>query len=274
MKCLITGSRGQLGRALARRMPDAAAVDVDSLDITDAKAVLDFCSAHAIDTIVNCAAYTAVDQAEDDAEDARRVNVLGPRHLAATGARLLHISTDYVFDGSGDRPYRPEDATRPASVYGRTKLDGEAEALGGAENAIVIRTAWLYDAEGRNFVNTMRRLGAERESVGVVSDQYGTPTYAGDLADAIMHILPRWKRAHRGIYHYTNEGACSWYDFAVEVMAASALPCRVDPIPTSSYRTRAARPGYSVLDKTKIRETFGLSIPHWKESLRACLAGR
>ena len=268
---LITGSNGQLGSELKKLLPEAEFTDVHELDITDAEAVKDFVSSRKISTIINCAAYTAVDKAEDEPELARCINVDGPANLAASGAKIIHISTDYVFDGCGHRPYKPEDDASPVSVYGKTKLEGEKKVLERAETAVIIRTAWLYSEFGNNFVKTMRRLGAEKESINVVADQIGSPTYAGDLAEAIVNILPQLAPEKSGVYHFTDEGVCSWYDFATEIMEQFGLKCRVCPIPTEAYPTKAKRPFYSVLDKSKIKETFHLCIPHWKEGLKKCL---
>lgn len=268
---LVTGSRGQLGIQIAKLLPDAVLTDADTLDITDFDAVMKFVKDHAIDTIINCAAYTAVDKAEDDEALAYKVNVIGPENLAKTGCKIIHVSTDYVFDGLGHKPYQPEDLTRPLSVYGRTKLAGEEAVLKNARVAAVVRTAWLYSANGNNFVKTMRRLGAEKDSINVVCDQIGTPTLADDLAEAIVKMLPQLTAQNSGIYHFTNEGVCSWYDFAREVMVLSGLKCVVHPIPSSAYPTRAVRPFYSVLDKRKIKEVFNIEISHWKESLEKCL---
>lgn len=270
-KILITGARGQLGRCLSDLLPDALKTDVGELDITDADAVQSYVDSNQVGTIVNCAAYTAVDRAEDDFDTAAKINIQGPRNLAQTGARLIHISTDYVFDGRGCRPYTPQDPTNPLSVYGRTKREGELAVLEHAQTAVIIRTAWLYSAYGHNFVQTMRALGADRSEINVVADQVGTPTFAGDLARAITDILPRVPAGHRDIYHFTNEGVCSWYDFAVAIMAGSNLSCRVNPIPSSAYPTRATRPFYSVLDKAKIKDTFNISIEHWTKGLARCL---
>lgn len=270
-KILITGARGQLGRCLSDLLPDALKTDVGELDITDADAVQSYVDSNQVDTIVNCAAYTAVDRAEDDFDTAAKINIQGPRNLAQTGARLIHISTDYVFDGRGYRPYTPQDPTNPLSVYGRTKREGELAVLEHAQTAVIIRTAWLYSAYGHNFVQTMRALGTDRSEINVVADQVGTPTFAGDLARAITDILPRVPVGHRDIYHFTNEGVCSWYDFAVAIMAGSNLSCRVNPIPSSAYPTRATRPFYSVLDKAKIKDTFNISIEHWTKGLARCL---
>lgn len=268
---LITGCNGQLGRELTARLPNAIATDADALDITDFDAVKKFVTTNNIDTIINCAAYTAVDRAESDVDLATRVNVIGPENLAKTGCKLVHISTDYVFDGTSHTPYKTTDTPNPTSVYGKTKLAGERAILQNNSNAIIIRTAWLYSTYGNNFVKTMLRLGAERETINVVCDQIGTPTYAGDLADAIVKILPQINHETAGIYHYTNMGVCSWYDFATAIMELGGRKCTVNAIPTSEYPTPATRPFYSVLDKTKIIKTFGITIPHWHDALRRCL---
>lgn len=268
---LITGSKGQLGTELAKLLPEAILTDVADLDITDEQAVKNYVKEHNVDTIINCAAYTAVDKAEDDADLAAKINIDGPRNLAKSGAKVVHVSTDYVFDGTGYKPYQPEDEAHPISVYGKTKLVGENEVLKYADVAVIIRTAWLYSPYGNNFVKTMRRLGAERESLNVVADQIGTPTYAADLAQAIVQILPQMNKANKGVYHFTNEGVCSWYDFARKIMELSGLSCKVNPIPSSAYPTKATRPFYSVLDKNKIKETFNITIPHWEEGLKQCL---
>ena len=268
---LITGSNGQLGTELSKLLPDAILTDVADLDITDEEAVKNYVKEHNIDTIINCAAYTAVDKAEDDADLAAKINIDGPRNLAKSGAKVVHVSTDYVFDGLGHKPYQPEDKAHPVSVYGKTKLAGEQEVLKYADVAVIIRTAWLYSPYGNNFVKTMRRLGAEKESLNVVADQIGTPTYAADLAKAIVKILPQMNAANKGVYHFTDEGVCSWYDFSRKIMELSGLSCKVNPIPSSAYPTRATRPFYSVLDKSKIKETFNVEIPHWEEGLKQCL---
>lgn len=267
---LITGANGQLGRELSYMLPGAILTDKDDMDITNENVVKYWVDKNHIDTIINCAAYTAVDKAEEDVKLATKINVDGPRNLAKSGAKIIHISTDYVFDGNGHKPYQVHDKTNPLSVYGKTKLAGENEVLKYAKNAIIIRTAWLYSPYGNNFVKTMRRLGNEK-TVSVVSDQIGTPTYAYDLADAIVQILPRMTIQNRGIYHFTNEGVCSWYDFAHEIMKISDLKCDVIPIPSSAYPTRAKRPYYSVLDKSKIKDTFDIKINHWTTALQNCL---
>ena len=230
-----------------------------------------FVNENNIDLIINCAAYTAVDRAESDIDLAKKINTDGPKNLAQSGAKLIHISTDYVFDGTGHIPYTPDDETNPTSVYGKTKRDGELAVIENSECYIIIRTAWLYSVYGNNFVKTMRRLGAERNEINVVSDQIGTPTYASDLAAAIVKIIPQMTRENSGIYHFTNMGVCSWYDFAIEIMELSDITCMVNPIKTSQYPTPATRPSYSVLDKSKITETFGIKIPHWRDGLKKCI---
>lgn len=268
---LITGSKGQLGTCLSKLLPEAVCADVDELDITNEDAVCNFVRKNNIDTIINCAAYTAVDKAEDDISLAEKINVLGITNLAKSGAKVIHISTDYVFDGTAHKPYAETDSTNPQSVYGKTKLDGENALFSEAHTATVIRTAWLYSEYGNNFLKTMLRLGSERKELGVVADQVGTPTYAGDLAEAIVALLPHIKEGTKEIYHFSNEGVCSWYDFATAIMELGNRDCKVNPISTKDYPARAARPHYSVLDKSKIKNTLGIKIPHWRESLKKCI---
>lgn len=269
---LITGCKGQLGTELSKLLPNAICADIDVLDITDEKAVEDFVRENNIDVIINCAAYTAVDKAESDIDLAEKINIFGPKNLAKTGAKIIHISTDYVFDGTNHKPYQPDEKTNPVSVYGKTKRNGELAVLENAEIAVIIRTAWLYSEYGNNFVKTMRRLGAEKAEINVVSDQIGSPTYAADLANAIVKIIPQMNKENSGIYHFTNEGICSWYDFAKEIMEMSELKCLVKPIKSSQYPTAATRPFYSVLDKDKIKLVFGININHWKDSLKKCIS--
>ena len=271
-KILITGCNGQLGTELKKLLPEAICADVDVLDITDFEAVQKFVLDNNIGVIINCAAYTAVDKAEDDKELAKKINEDGPRNLALSGAKIIHVSTDYVFDGRNYKPYQPEDETHPLSVYGQTKRAGELAVLENAKEAVIIRTAWLYSNHGNNFVKTMRRFGNEKSEINVVADQICSPTFAGDLAQAIVAILPQMNEQNKGIYHYTDEGVCSWYDFASEIMALSGMKCKVNPIPSSAYPTKAVRPFYSVLSKEKIKSTFNIDIPHWKESLKKCLS--
>ncbi len=283
MNILVTGSDGQLGNELrlcAEGLPEWKFVftDVAELDITDSEAVREMLRTHRIDAVVNCAAYTAVDKAESDREAAWQVNVIGPATLAAaaaeTGATLVHISTDYVFDGLGSVPYKETDAVAPAGVYGATKLAGERAVAGSGCRSVVVRTAWLYSAFGNNFVKTMLRLGAERDEVRVVCDQRGTPTWAADLARAITVMLPKLIEEPRygEVYHFTDEGQTTWDAFAARIMALAGLPCRVLPITTAEYPTAAARPPWSVLDKSKIRRDFGVATPPWEESLEKCIS--
>lgn len=267
---LITGANGQLGTELKALLPDAFGVDMPDLDITDETAVKRFVDEHGVDTIVNCAAYTAVDKAEDEPEKCRAVNVDGVANLGKSGAKVVHVSTDYVFDGLGHRPYVETDATNPVSVYGITKRDGEEALKSAADTCAIVRTAWLYSPFGNNFVKTMRRLGAERDGLNVVFDQIGTPTYAADLARAIVDLLPQIKDGTKETYHFSNEGVCSWYDFAREIMKLSGLKCRVNAIESAQYPTKAKRPFYSVLNKAKIK-SMGINVPHWQESLEKCL---
>jgi len=269
---LITGSNGQLGNELRLLLGGKAVyADVNDLDITNEKEVASFFQRGHFDFVINCAAHTAVDKAEDEFELADRINRLGPALLAKYGKHIIQVSTDYVFDGTAHLPYKEEDAVNPVSVYGSTKLAGEEAVLAEAETAVVIRTAWLYSSFGANFVKTMRRLGAERDSLGVIFDQIGTPTYAADLAAAIVAMLPQIKPGTKEVYHYSNEGVASWYDFASAIMAESGLSCTVRPLETSEYPTKATRPAYSVLNKAKIRRDFGIVIPHWMDGLKRCI---
>lgn len=280
MNILITGCNGQLGnemQLLEKENPQHKYfnTDVAQLDITNPEAIEEFVSNNAIDIIVNCAAFTAVDKAESSQELCHLLNAKAPEYLAATvakrGGYLVQVSTDYVFDGTNHTPYTEDEATCPNSVYGSTKLEGEKLAMAACANTMIIRTAWLYSTFGNNFVKTMIRLGQEKPELGVIFDQIGTPTYAGDLAAAIMAainhgIVP-------GIYHFSNEGVISWYDFTKAIhRIAGITSCHVKPLHTTEYPTPAARPHYSVLDKTKIKQTYGIEIPYWEESLEKCVA--
>lgn len=281
MNILITGCKGQLGSEIQRLAEDIDPeefqfifTDKDELDITDRNAVYDFVERNNIGTIVNCAAYTAVDKAEADAELCELLNQAAPTYLAeaidSMGGSMIQISTDYVFDGTNHRPYTEDDLTNPQGVYGRTKLAGEEGVIRSCVGAMVIRTAWLYSSFGNNFVKTMLRLGKEREALGVVADQTGTPTYARDLAMAIIEILRQG--IIPGVYHYSNEGTTSWYDFTKAIHRIAGInTCSVKPIHTEDYPTPAKRPHYSVLDKSKIKSTFNISIPWWEDSLKECL---
>jgi dTDP-4-dehydrorhamnose reductase len=270
---LITGKTGQLGLELAALFPDAISTSSGELDITDERAVAAFVAKHSIDVIVNCAAYTAAaDGAEDERELAEKVNANGPSNLAKTGAKIIHISTDYVFGGTNFKPYIETDEPNPCSIYGKTKLAGERAVLDNAQTAIIIRTSWLHSPHRHNFVKTMMQLGASNASLNVVSDRVGTPTYAFDLARAIFDIIPQIKLGQKTVYHFSNEGVCSWYDFAVEIMSLCGLKCKVNPISSEEYPVKAKRPFYSVLSKAKIKRDFGIAIPHWRESLQKCLS--
>ena len=279
MNILVTGANGQLGNEMQVLASENLQhtyffTDVQELDICDELAVYAYVSEHKIDIIVNCAAYTAVDKAEDNVELCDKLNNIAPGYLAraaqANGAAMIQVSTDYVFDGTAHIPYTEEEPTCPASVYGSTKLAGEQNVMDHCEKAMVIRTAWLYSIYGNNFVKTMIRLGQERDSLGVIFDQIGTPTYANDLAQAIFAAIN--KGVVRGIYHFSDEGVCSWYDFTIAIhRLAGIASCKVKPLHTADYPAKAPRPHYSVLDKTKIKDTFGIEIPHWEESLKRCI---
>lgn len=276
---LVTGSKGQLGnelRVLAAGHPEHRFffTDIEELDITDREAVTAFVRDNHIDVLVNCAAFTAVDRAESEPQLCRKLNAEAPRLLAeamqAAGGWMLQVSTDYVFDGTAHTPYREDAPTCPRSVYGSTKLEGEEGVMQACPRSVVVRTAWLYSSFGNNFVKTMLRLGREREELGVIFDQIGTPTYAADLARAILTIA--CGEPVPGIYHFSNEGVCSWYDFTREIHRQAGIGgCRVRPLRTEEYPTPAARPHYSVLDKTKIKQTYGIEIPWWQDSLAECL---
>lgn len=281
MNILVTGANGQLGCEMQRlgavSPNNYIFTDVAELDVTDAGAVLRAAEQTRAEAIVNCAAYTNVERAEEDEATADRLNRLAPANLAAaaaaTGATLIHISTDYVFDGTAHAPYTEQAPTAPLGVYGRTKLAGEQAVEASGCSYLILRTAWLYSAFGNNFLKTMLRLTAERESLNVVFDQIGTPTYAGDLALGIFSVIEGQQfRGHEGLYHFSNEGVCSWYDFAVEIAVATGHDkCRIEPCHTAEYPSKAPRPAYSVLDKSKFKTTFGIEIPHWRESMLYCL---
>ena len=281
---LVTGAYGQLGnevRILSAAYPEYNFMftDVDSLDICDKDELIDFVTGNDIRYIINCAAYTAVDKAEDDTELCEKINATAVKNLgiaaAEAGAGIIHVSTDYVFDGTSCRPYTEDMPTKPCSVYGKTKLKGEKNLLKVCPNAIVIRTAWLYSPFGNNFVKTMIKLGSERESLNVIFDQVGTPTYAEDLADAILKAMNQTIDTDHdkgGVYHFSNEGVCSWYDFTLKIHEIAGIKtCKVNPIETKDYPTKAARPHYSVLNKTKIKQAFNITIPHWEASLKNCI---
>lgn len=279
MNILLTGCNGQLGNEIQLLEKDYGQhrffnTDVAELDITNQLAVADFVGRNEIDGIINCAAYTAVDKAEDNKELCTTLNTVAPAYLAAAvekrGGWIVQVSTDYVFNGKAHKPYVETDTPSPDSVYGSTKLAGELGVQKFCKRAMVIRTAWLYSAFGNNFVKTMIRLGKERAELGVVFDQIGTPTYAGDLAKAIMTAVE--KGIKPGVYHFSNEGVTSWYDFTKAIhRIAGITTCKVRPIHTSEYPTPANRPHFSVLDKTKIKETYDMEIPYWEDSLHKCI---
>ena len=280
MRILITGCNGQLGnemQLLEKENPQHTYfnTDVAELDITDQAAIEKFVNDHEIDGIVNCAAYTAVDKAEDNQELCRKLNTVAPGYLASAvekrGGWMIQISTDYVFDGTNHTPYKESEPTCPNSVYGCTKLAGEKAAQKGCQKTMIIRTAWLYSTFGNNFVKTMIRLGKEKPELGVIFDQIGTPTYARDLAVAIFAAINQG--VVPGIYHFSNEGVISWYDFTKAIhRIAGITTCHVRPLHTSEYPTPANRPHYSVLDKTKIKQTYNIEVPYWEESLKECIA--
>ncbi|UEG48485.1 dTDP-4-dehydrorhamnose reductase [Ferruginibacter lapsinanis] len=279
---LVTGANGQLGQemqVIAASYPEYSFLFVtrNELPIDDFSAVKNFFSQHAIDYCVNCAAYTAVDKAEAEVDKAYSINADAVGNLAkickTSGTQLIHISTDYVFDGTNTEPIKEDQTTNPIGVYGASKLKGEQEALQHDPSAIIIRTSWVYSSFGNNFVKTMLRLMKERESINVVSDQFGCPTYAADLAEAIMKIITSNSQPPTSnIYNYSNKGMINWHQFAVAIKELSGSACVVNPIPSSQYPTPAKRPAYSVMDTSKIQQTFAITIPEWKESLKKCLA--
>lgn len=279
MNILVTGANGQLGNEMQRVAKTSSNhyifTDVAQLDITDREAVLRAVKDNGIQVIVNCAAYTNVDKAEDDRETADLINNKAVENLAIAArendATLIHISTDYVFKGDRCTPCREDWETDPLGVYGITKLAGEKSIERTGCRHIIIRTAWLYSPFGKNFVKTMQKLTAEKDSLKVVFDQVGTPTYAGDLADAIARIIETGQLGKQGIYHFSNEGVCSWYDFAREICELSGNTCNIQPCHSDEFPSKVKRPHFSVLDKTKIKDTFGIEVPYWKDSLKKCI---
>ncbi len=302
---LVTGSNGQLGSEIRDLSSEYSYnfffTDRESFDISNEKNIKDFIKTNAIDAIINCAAYTAVDKAESDEVNADAINHLAVKYLAKASKensiKLIHVSTDYVFDGTNHKPYTETDATNPNGIYGKTKLAGENTMINiNPLNSIIIRTSWVYSSFGANFVKTMLRLGRERDELGVIFDQVGTPTYARDLARAILDILPQldsrikhendeilksedditrhsqldWESSVQ-VYNYSNEGVLSWYDFAKEIMRMAKLECKINPIESSAYPTPATRPHFSLINKSKIKKEFNLEIPYWKDSLDECL---
>ncbi|MEO6253298.1 MAG: dTDP-4-dehydrorhamnose reductase [Ferruginibacter sp.] len=279
---LVTGANGQFGNELqviASRFPHCQFLFAakEELDITDFNSIIKYFSGHSIDFCINCAAYTAVDKAESEKEMAFLINADAVAILAKiccnNHTQLIHISTDYVFDGTAKQPYKETDETSPVGTYGISKLQGEELAVKHCPSTIIIRTSWLYSSFKNNFVKTMLRLMQERDAINVVNDQQGCPTYAADLAVAIMHIInSEVSHENPGIYNYANEGTTNWYEFALAIKNISGSNCAVNPISTASYPTAAKRPAYSVLDTAKIKKVFGVSIPEWEDSLRSCLS--
>lgn len=283
LNILVTGANGQLGSEI-KRIADSSHhyqynfVDLAEMDLGDERSIQRFFEGKHFDFIINCAAYTAVDNAEKDCDLAYRINATAVKSIAdicrLRNIRLIHISTDYVFDGSGNQPI-PETATpNPLSVYGKSKLEGERHVLNTLGDAYIVRTAWVYSSFGKNFVKTIAKLARERETLNVVYDQIGSPTYAKDLADTLIKMVQKVQSKEvdkPGIYHYTNEGVISWYDLAYFIVAHYKLPCRVNPITTEEYKTLAIRPKFSVLDKQELKKTFGIETHHWHESLIKCL---
>lgn len=280
MNVLVTGANGQLGREMRLVSRDSnnhyIFTDVEELDITNLDAVRKMVKDNKVDIVVNCAAYTNVDKAEDDEATARRINRDAVENLAVScrenGATLIHVSTDYVFPGNGCIPCREDMPVSPQGVYGKTKLEGEEAIQRVGCLYLIFRTAWLYSEYGNNFVKTMRRLTKEKDELNVVFDQVGTPTYAYDLAEAICEIIELEQyKGNEGIYHYSNEGVCSWFDFAKEIAALSGNECDIRPCHSDEFPSKVKRPHYSVLDKTKVKKTFALTIPYWKDSLKDCI---
>lgn len=278
MRVLVTGSNGQLGNEIRKIAKDCnhtfIFTDIEQLDICCEEKVESFVAGNNIDTIINCAAYTSVDKAEEDEEKAYEVNSIAPKILAIVankyGARLIHISTDYVFDGKKNIPYTEEDSVSPICVYGKTKFIGEENVTNNCENSVIVRTAWLFSSFGNNFVKKMIKLSTEQETIKVVSNQKGTPTYAADLANLIFRLID--KKDIKGVFHFSNEGVCSWYDLACEVMSCIGVPRnKLIPVSNDEYPQKAERPIYSALDKTKIKNTLGIEIRNWKDALRDCI---
>jgi dTDP-4-dehydrorhamnose reductase len=283
IKILVTGANGQLGSDIRSLQNNFKAfnftyTDIADVDITDIKQLDPYFKNSKFDFVINCAAYTAVDKAESETEKANQINGDAAGNIALfckeNNTKLIHISTDYIFDGTSHRPYVETERANPVSAYGKSKLIGEQKVIESGCDAIIIRTSWLYSSFGNNFVKTMIKYGTERGLLNVVFDQVGTPTYAAELADAILKIIEyseSTKDFKTGIYHYSNEGVCSWYDFAIEIIEKKNINCKINPIETKDYPTPARRPHYSVFNKSKIKEAFNIEIPHWKISLDKCL---
>jgi dTDP-4-dehydrorhamnose reductase len=277
---LVTGSKGQLGnevRVLAKTYPQFEFIftDIEELDICNQTAVDEFFAKHKIDFLLNCAAYTAVDKAEEDIDLCYKINkeALGFLGEAATrqGTKVVHVSTDYVFDGKSHIPYTEDMPVSPASVYGKSKLAGEQLLEAICPVSVIVRTSWLYSSFGNNFVKTMLRLGRERDSLNVIFDQIGSPTYAADLADALLQIISA-ENFVPGVYHFANEGVCSWYDFTISILKKSGIECQVKPIESKDYPAKTPRPYYSVMNKQKVKSMYNIQIPHWEDGLQRCIA--
>ena len=279
MNILVTGGNGQLGnemRVVSKESRNRYIfTDVVELDITNLEAIRYMLKMERVDVVVNCAAYTNVDRAEEDEMMADLLNNKAAGNLAVVakevGATLIHVSTDYVFQGDKNTPYKEDCETSPLGVYGRTKLAGERSIQATGCNYLIFRTSWLYSSYGKNFVKTMQRLTRDKNSLKVVFDQVGTPTYAGDLAAIIYKVIEKDMLDKQGIYHFSNEGVCSWYDFAQEVCELSGNACNIEPCHSDEFPSKVKRPNFSVLDKTKVKETFGAKVPYWKVSLKHCI---
>ena len=284
MKILVTGSNGQLGSEIREISSDYMLMncfftDLTDLDICDFAKLQSYIIKNNITTVINCAAYTDVDKAEDDLEAAKEVNIYGVQNLVKAlkkvNGKLIHISTDYVFNGENSIPYKESDIVSPIGVYGKTKRNGELAVINSDIDAIVIRTSWIYSCYGNNFFKTMIKLGTEKKSISVICDQIGTPTYARDLAKTCLDILTKKKpleiSKNGKLYHYSNDGVVSWYDFSVAIMELGLIDCKINPVLTKNYLTNSKRPLYSVLSKAKIKKDFNLEIPNWKDSLKDCI---
>ncbi len=282
MNILVTGANGQLGSAIKDNVHGVVNcniyfTDVEELDISKSKEIIDYLLEKDIDVVINCAAYTAVDRAEEDSDRAQLVNATAVNSIVKAceiaKARLIHVSTDYVFNGEQYKPLTEDMVVRPLGVYGITKREGEEYVLNSQIESIIIRTSWLYSSYGNNFVKTMMRLGKEKEELGVIFDQVGTPTYADDLAVFILQIINNQKKLDEfgKVYHFSNEGVASWYDFAIAIMEISKIDCKVKPLRTEDYPTPAKRPHYSIMDKSKTKKTFNVEIPYWRDSLKKCI---
>lgn len=280
MNILVTGANGQLGSEMRRMVSGTENnylfTDVQELDITNPTAITELLQKESVSVVVNCAAYTNVDKAEEDELTADLINHKAVSYLATAckemDATLIHVSTDYVFNGSNNTPYTEEMPTNPLGVYGRTKLAGERAVMDSGCRYLIFRTAWLYSRFGNNFVKTMQRLTAERETLNVVFDQVGTPTYAADLATLLYCVIENDMLGQQGVYHFSNEGVCSWYDFAIEIARQSGNSCTILPCHSDEFPSKVKRPHYSVLDKSKVKKTFGITVAYWRDALSECLA--